>query len=97
MECDKNIIEYFSNLNGWKFEDKNKTKVSRTYQFKNFKNAFTFMTMVAFEAEKINHHPEWSNVYNRVTIILTTHDKGGLTQLDKDLAFHIETYASILV
>lgn len=97
MECDKNIIEYFSNLNGWKFEDQNKTVVSKTYQFKNFKNAFTFMTMVAFEAESMNHHPEWFNVYNRVTIKLTTHDKGRLTYLDKDLALHIENCSSILV
>ena len=55
------------------------------------------MTMVAFEAESMNHHPEWFNVYNRVTIKLTTHDKGRLTYLDKDLALHIENCSSILV
>ena len=97
MECNKDVIEYFSNLEGWEFKDQNKTKVSKTYQFKNFKNAFTFMTMVAFEAEKINHHPEWSNVYNCVTIKLTTHDRGRLTHLDKQLALHIENCSSILI
>lgn len=58
--------------------------ISRTLRFGNFSEAFAFMTRVALAAEKAGHHPDWSNVYNRVTITLTTHDAGGLT--DKDIA-----------
>ncbi len=58
--------------------------------FKNFTQAFGFMTMVAFEAEKINHHPDWKNSYNKVTISLSSHDAGGLTELDFKLARTID-------
>ncbi|MFT7599087.1 MAG: 4a-hydroxytetrahydrobiopterin dehydratase [Acidimicrobiales bacterium] len=54
--------------------------------FKSFVAAFGFMTEVAFNAERLNHHPEWSNIYNRVSIELTTHDSGGLTAIDLELA-----------
>lgn len=58
-----------------------------TFQFEDFKKAFTFMTQVAFEAEKQNHHPEWTNVYNKVEVKLTTHDAGNtVTQKDRTLA-----------
>ncbi len=66
------------------------SQLSRTFIFKNFVNAFSFMTAVAIEAEKLDHHPEWSNVYNRVTIKLNTHDAGGITSLDFDLAQKID-------
>jgi len=56
------------------------------WRFENFAAAFGFMTEVAIHAERLNHHPEWSNVYNRVEIELTTHDAGGLTALDLELA-----------
>lgn len=58
-------------LKGWKIAD---GKLNRTFEFEDFAKAFAFMTRVAIEAEKLNHHPEWSNVYNRVTIDLVTHD-----------------------
>lgn len=62
-----------SKLKGWKVE---KGKLHRTLEFDDFSHAFAFMTRVAIEAEKLNHHPEWFNVYNRVTIDLVTHDIG---------------------
>lgn len=65
-------------------------KLSREFRFPDFTAAFSFLTAVAIEAEKLNHHPEIYNVYNRVTIELTTHDSGGLTALDFTLAARIE-------
>lgn len=70
-------------------EENNKLK--RIFKFKDFQEAFAFMTRVAFLAEAHDHHPNWSNVYNTVTIELTTHDKGNvITQKDKDLAKAID-------
>jgi 4a-hydroxytetrahydrobiopterin dehydratase len=67
-------------------------KLKRTYQFKDFVEAFSFMTEVAFHAEKQNHHPDWANVYNKVTIELNTHDAGGIvTHKDYALAEVIES------
>jgi 4a-hydroxytetrahydrobiopterin dehydratase len=60
--------------------------MQRSFVFADFKQAFAFMTCIALYAEQHNHHPEWSNVYNRVEIRLTTHDAGGITQRDIDLA-----------
>ena len=62
------------------------SKLRRKWRFKNFVEAFGFMTKVALLAEAMNHHPEWSNVYSTVTIELTTHDQKGLTSLDVQLA-----------
>jgi 4a-hydroxytetrahydrobiopterin dehydratase len=70
-------------LNGWSIEN---GKLHRKFQFGSFVEAFGFMTSVALVAESMGHHPEWFNVYNRVTIDLTTHDAGGITKLDIDLA-----------
>ncbi|HXE13812.1 MAG TPA: 4a-hydroxytetrahydrobiopterin dehydratase [Bryobacteraceae bacterium] len=61
-------------------------KLHREYRFADFVHAFGFMATSAIAIEKKNHHPEWSNVYNRVTVDLTTHDSGGITQNDVDLA-----------
>lgn len=60
--------------------------IERQFQFADFSQAFAFMTRVALLAEKADHHPEWSNVYNRVEIVLTTHDAGGLSKRDVDMA-----------
>ena len=60
--------------------------ISRRFKFRNFNQAFGFMTQVALQAEKLNHHPEWFNVYSTLDIRLTTHDVGGLTDLDIKLA-----------
>lgn len=74
-------------LISWSF---NGIYITRNFKFTNFVNAFSFMTAVALEAEKIDHHPDWSNVYNSVTINLNTHDANGITQLDFDLAQSID-------
>ena len=66
-------------------------KLRREFQFRDFVEAFGFMSKVALLAESRNHHPNWSNVYNRVSIELTTHDLGGLSDLDTELAIAIDT------
>ena len=60
--------------------------ITRSFRFKDFPTAFAWMTRIAITAEKMNHHPEWFNVYNRVEVVLTTHDVGGLSDLDLKLA-----------
>jgi len=72
-----------SQLDGWDIQN---GKLHRQYQFPSFVEAFGFMSSLALVAESMGHHPEWFNVYNRVTIDLTTHDAGGITQKDVDLA-----------
>jgi 4a-hydroxytetrahydrobiopterin dehydratase len=67
-------------IKGWNTTETE--KISKEFQFKNFVQAFGFMTKVAMEAEKMNHHPEWFNVYNRVKIELVTHDLGGISTYD---------------
>ena len=76
---------------GWEIVD---GKLHRELTFADFTEAFAFMTRVAIHAEKLNHHPEWSNVWNRVTVDLTTHDAGGLTDLDIELAQLISGFSS---
>jgi len=72
----------------WKEED---NSLKQVFEFKNFIEAFSFMTRVALIAEKMNHHPEWKNVYNKVEIILSTHDKGNIiTEKDRILAKAID-------
>jgi 4a-hydroxytetrahydrobiopterin dehydratase len=71
-------------------------KLHREYKFADFAHAFGFMATAAPLIEKMNHHPEWSNVYNRVTVDLSTHDAGGITQKDLDLAAVLEAIAKKL-
>ena len=79
----------------WTREDQ-RDAITREYVFKDFNRAFAFMTQVALAAEKADHHPEWSNVYNKVRVTLSTHDAGGVTQKDLDLArFADEAYARL--
>jgi 4a-hydroxytetrahydrobiopterin dehydratase len=80
------------NLPDWTLESDRKA-ISRTLKFADFKQAFAFMTRVAAEADRMDHHPEWSNVYNTVSIRLTTHDSGGLTGSDIRLAGLIDKAA----
>ena len=70
---------------GW-VRDEKRDAIRKEFRFRNFAEAFGWMTSAALIAEKMNHHPEWSNVYNRVSVLLTTHDAGGLTELDIRLA-----------
>ena len=75
------------NLQDWTFE---KNSINRDFKFKTFIEAFSFMTAIALVAEKLNHHPDWSNSYNKVSIALTNHEAKGVTQLDFDLASKID-------
>lgn len=77
---------------GWTLEE-GRDAITRSYRFADFSAAWGFMTRVALVAERLDHHPEWSNVWNRVTVTLTTHDAGGLTQLDLDLAAAMDRLA----
>jgi 4a-hydroxytetrahydrobiopterin dehydratase len=77
------IDEQLKDLPGWSIVNE---KLHKEFQFESFNQAFGFMTRAAMEIEKINHHPEWFNVYNRITIELTTHDAGGITKNDINLA-----------
>ncbi len=72
-------------LEGWRIAD-GRDAVVKTYRFKDFNAAFGFMSRAALLAEKLDHHPEWFNVYNRVEVLLTTHDAGGVTELDLRMA-----------
>ena len=77
--------ELLATLPDWKYDDR-RGAITRECAFADFTQAFAFMTQIALVAEKRDHHPEWSNVYNKVVITLTTHDADGLTQRDIDLA-----------
>lgn len=72
-------------LKGWR-DVEGRDAIAKTYTFKDFDEAFAWMTRVAEEAERMNHHPEWSNVYRKVEVVLTTHDAGGVTLRDVALA-----------
>jgi 4a-hydroxytetrahydrobiopterin dehydratase len=80
-------------LPGWA-EVKGRDAITKTFQFGSFNRAFGFMTRVALAAEKLDHHPEWANVYGRVEITLSTHSAGGVTDKDITLAKKIETLAA---
>ncbi|MBU1379130.1 MAG: 4a-hydroxytetrahydrobiopterin dehydratase [Alphaproteobacteria bacterium] len=73
-------------LSGWAVADGPRDAIAKTFRFSDFAAAFGFMTRIAIMAEKLDHHPEWFNVYNRVDVILTTHDADGVTALDVTLA-----------
>ena len=77
------ITKELENLPGWNVV---KGKLHKDFEFASFNEAFGFMTRAAMEIEKMNHHPEWFNVYNRISVDLMTHDAGGITQNDINLA-----------
>ncbi len=80
-------------LDGWAEVD-GRDAISRTFHFKNFSEAFAFMTRVALAAEKMDHHPDWSNTYDRVAIELSSHDLGGVSERDTKLAAIINKMAA---
>ena len=80
-------------LSAWSLVE-GRDAITRSLRFKDFNAAFGFMSRVALAAEKLDHHPEWCNVYNRVDITLSTHDAGGLTELDVTLARQIDALAA---
>jgi 4a-hydroxytetrahydrobiopterin dehydratase len=83
----KKILEHLADFPNWEFED---DAIHTVIEFENFKEVFATMTRIAFEAEEQNHHPNWSNVYNELSISLSTHDAGGVTAKDFKLAQSIE-------
>lgn len=87
---EKEITQQVAKLDGWKVVN---GKVNKTFKFDDFVQAFGFMTKVAMEAEKMNHHPEWFNVYSTVRIDLVTHDVGGISNYDIKLAETIDRIA----
>ena len=84
--------EALADLAGWALLQ-DRDAIQKSFKFKTFNQAFGFMTRVALAADKMDHHPEWSNVYNRVDIVLTTHSCGGLSELDVKLARKIDAFA----
>ena len=80
---DAEIATRLASLPGWSLAD---GKLRREFRFRDFSEAFGFMARAALVAEKMDHHPDWSNVWNRVTVELSTHDAGGITALDFELA-----------
>ncbi len=88
------ILSALQALPEWSYED---GALNRSYHFPSFTHAMAFLAGAATVIEKMNHHPDWSNVYNRVEVRLSTHDAGGVTQLDLDLAAHMESLAQRLL
>ncbi|UJH91788.1 4a-hydroxytetrahydrobiopterin dehydratase [Antarcticibacterium sp. 1MA-6-2] len=84
---EQEINSKLESLEGWSYSG---SGIQTSFEFANFKEAFTLMTRIAFEAEALNHHPNWSNVYNQLEITLSTHDAGGVTEKDFKLAQAIE-------
>lgn len=82
-------IKALAELEGWA-DVPGRDAISKTYRYKNFRQAFGFMTQAALLAEKMDHHPEWSNIYGKVEVVLTTHSAHGVTALDVNLAKKID-------
>lgn len=85
------IKEQMQQIDGWDYAD---NALHTTIEFSDFKDCFTVMTRIAFEAELLNHHPDWNNVYNKLSISLSTHEAGGLTEKDFSLAQIIDKIIS---
>ena len=79
------LAKKLKRLSGWKLVT-GRSAITKTFKFNNFQEAFSWMTSMAIYAEKKDHHPEWFNVYNNVDVTLSTHDSGGVTQLDINMA-----------
>ena len=82
-------------LAGWQAHAE-RDAIQKTFRFKDFNAAFGFMARVAMQAEKLDHHPEWYNVYNRVDVVLATHSAGGVTDLDVRLARYMNETAALM-
>ena len=84
-------------LSGWAAKPGDRDAIEKTYKFADFKTAFGFMSSCALKAEQMDHHPEWFNLYGKVDVTLTTHDAGGVTPLDLDLALYMDGLAQTLL
>ncbi len=91
------VAPLLAGLPGWTWGDERGGLLRRTYDFADFVQAFGFMSQVALVAERMNHHPEWSNVYRHVSVTLTTHDAQGLTMRDIELARQMDALAARLI
>lgn len=89
---DAAIAKALEDLDGWSLVD-GRSAITRTFTFGSFNEAFGFMSRVALAAEKMDHHPEWFNVYRTVQVTLSTHDAGGVSELDVKLARRMDAYA----
>lgn len=89
---EKDIEKKLEKLKGWEFVD---NAIETSFQFENFKEAFSVMARIAFECEAQGHHPDWSNVYNSLSISLSTHDAEGVTEKDFKLAESIEKIVKV--
>ena len=89
------VAAALAQLTGWTAAD-GKDAIEKTFRFADFNAAFGFMTRVAIMADKLDHHPEWFNVYNRVEVLLATHDADGVTSLDVTLAKFMDEVAAAL-
>ena len=85
------LEDELSTLDGWAIVD-GRSAIQKSYKLKNFNEAWSFMSRVALLAEKMDHHPEWFNVYNKVDITLTTHDAGGVSEKDITMAKAIDAF-----
>ncbi|MEM8634146.1 MAG: 4a-hydroxytetrahydrobiopterin dehydratase [Pseudomonadota bacterium] len=85
-----------SKVDGWAESADDRDAIEKTFRFTDFKAAWSFMSGAALKAEQMDHHPEWFNVYNRVEVTLTTHDAGGVTEKDVELAQFMDGLASSL-
>ena len=90
MECKLDFEDVLKNLNSWKVSHDGREAITKEFEFSDFKSAFSFMTKVALKAEELGHHPEWFNVYNKVSITLTTHDVKGMSEKDIKLGKYID-------
>lgn len=90
------VDELLKSLPRWRARDGDRAAIERKLEFADFNAAFGFMTRVALLADKVDHHPEWFNVYNRVEVVLTTHDAGGVTRRDLDMARFIDEAAAAM-
>lgn len=90
------VSDALSGLTGWSEAEGETDAISKSFKFDDFATAFAFMSAVATQAEKADHHPEWFNVYNKVDVTLTSHDAGGVTQKDVDLAGKMDGFAAKL-
>ncbi len=92
LKKSQDVESFIEKNKGWKMK-KNRSALQKSFSFSSFNDAFGFMTRVALVAEQMNHHPEWFNVYNRVDVVLSTHDAGGVTEKDFKLAKFMDSVA----
>lgn len=97
MTAALDVTEVLAGLPDWRRADDPRPAIACTLRFADFNAAFGFMTRVALLADKVDHHPEWSNVYNRVEVLLTTHDADGVTERDVAMARFIDAAVKGLV